>query len=128
VNRPDAGRYLEQQVRTATPVMLTTMLFDALVASSLRGLDRITESDPAGARGSLIRAQEIVLELRSSLNHDIGGEMARNLDRLYEFVYHNLLMGSTTGKAQPVQAAIQIATSLRDSWREACAQSAVSVP
>ena len=128
VAHPDANRYLEQQISTATPAMLTAMLFDGLVASALRAVDALEAGQAATARRSLLRAQEIVLELRSSLNHDAGGELSRNLDRLYEFVYHKLIKASVSNDLAGLRAAIDIVSSLRDSWREACVDHAVLVP
>jgi flagellar secretion chaperone FliS len=127
VAHPDSNRYLEQQVATASPAMLTAMLFDALVANSLRAADHLESGNAAIARRFLIRGQEIVLELRSSLNHELGGQLARNLDRLYEFVYHSLVEGSVRASAVPVLAAAKVASELRDGWREACVDNAVLV-
>jgi flagellar protein FliS len=123
-----ANRYLEQQVATASPAMLTAMLFDAIVANSLRAVDSLVADDKITARRSLIKAQEIVLELRSTLNHEAGGEIARNLDRLYDFTYQKLLEGSLRGDQASVLAAVDVIAPLRDSWRTACVESAVAVP
>jgi flagellar protein FliS len=128
VSHPDANRYLEQQISTATPAMLTAMLFDGLVASALRAVDALEAGQASTARRSLLRAQEIVLELRSSLNHAAGGELSRNLDRLYEFVYHKLIKASVSNDLAGLRAAIDIVSSLRDTWREACVDHAVLVP
>jgi flagellar protein FliS len=128
VSHPDANRYLEQQIATATPAMLTAMLFDGLVASALRAMDALETGDAAKARGSLLRAQEIVLELRSSLDHAAGGDLARNLDRLYEFIYHKLVKASVGNDIAGLRVAVDIASSLRDSWREACVDHVVLVP
>lgn len=128
VAHPDANRYLEQQISTATPAMLTAMLFDGLVANSLRAVDAIEAGAIANARRSLLRAQEIVLELRSSLNHEAGGDISRNLDRLYEFVYHKLVNASVGNDLAGLRVAVDIASSLRDSWREACVDHPALVP
>lgn len=124
---PQANRYLEQQVATASPAMLTAMLFDAIVANSLRAVDSLVDDDQVTARKALIRAQEIVLELRSTLNHDAGGELSRNLDRLYDFAYRKLLEGSLRGDQAAVLAAVDVIAPLRDSWRTACVEAAVPV-
>ncbi len=128
VSNPDANRYLEQQIATATPAMLTAMLFDGLVASALRAMDALEAGAASDARRSLLRAQEIVLELRSSLDHAAGGDLARNLDRLYEFIYHKLVTASVGNDIAGLRVAVDIASSLRDTWREACVDHVVLVP
>ena len=91
-----------------------------IVASSLRAADLLADGGAVEARRPLLRAQEIVLELRSTLRHDVGGDLARNLDRLYEFIYHKLLSASKNGDASAATAAATVAGSLRDSWHQAC--------
>ena len=123
----EANRYLEQQVATATPAMLTAMLFDALVANSLRAIDLFETGNKTSGRRWLIRAQEIVIELRCSLDAERGGEIAFQLDRVYEFVYHKLLSASSAGDPALVRVAIEVVLPLRESWREACVEGAVGV-
>lgn len=120
MQNPSSNPYLEQQVATASPAMLTAMLFDALVASSLRAADLLADGGAVEARRPLLRAQEIVLELRSALRHDVGGDIARNLDRLYEFIYFKLVSASKDGDSAAASAAATVAGSLRDSWHQAC--------
>ena len=67
----DRDQYLLQQVETATPAMLTLMLFNAAVAKTRRSTFDIEAGEFAQARQALINAQEIVLELRFTLNHRI---------------------------------------------------------
>ena len=120
MHRSPSNPYLEQQVATASPAMLTTMLFDALVAATLQGADQLEAGERVAARRPLLRAQEIVLELRTALRPGVGGEIARNLDRLYDFVYRQLVRASAEGHSQAARDAAMIAGSLRDGWHEAC--------
>ena len=127
VAHPDANRYLEQQIATATPAMLTSMLFDALVANSSRAIDLFEAGDKISGRRWLIRAQEIVIELRFSLDAERGGDLARNLDRIYDFAYQQLLSASSNGDPSPVRVAVELITPLRESWRAACVDGGVTV-
>ena len=74
--RNDPDPYLVQQVATASKAMLTSMLFNAAVANTQRAIVHLDEARPQPARRFLIKAQEIVLELRTSLDHEAGGEIA----------------------------------------------------
>ena len=127
VAHPEASRYLEQQIATATPAMLISMLFDSLIANSFRAIDLFDAGDKIAGRRWLIRAQEIVIELRFSLDAERGGDLARNLDRIYDFVYQKLLSASSNGDPSPVRVAVEIITPLRESWRAACVDGVVTV-
>jgi flagellar protein FliS len=115
-----ANPYLEQQAATATPAELTAMLYGGAVARVMAAIDLLREGDVDGARTRLLRTQEIVLELRCSLDHAAGGEVARNLDRLYDFVYHKLVRAVVDRDAIAASEALTVLVSLRDAWREAC--------
>lgn len=116
----DRDEYLRQQVETATPAMLTAMLYNAAVAKTRRAILDLDEGNSLDARTALIRAQEIVLELRTSLDHGAGGEIAANLDRLYEFTYRRLLDASVHRDASAANDALLVLTDLRDAWEQAC--------
>jgi flagellar protein FliS len=115
-----ANPYLEQQAATATPAELTAMLYSGAVARVLAAIDLLGEGDVDGARTRLLRTQEIVLELRCSLDHAAGGEIAANLDRLYDFAYHKLVRAVVDRDAAAASEALTVLVSLRDAWREAC--------
>ena len=95
--RNDPDPYLVQQVATASKAMLTSMLFNAAVANTQRAIAQLDEQQHQPARRFLIKAQEIVLELRTALDHEAGGEIAANLDRIYDFVYRQLIAASIHG-------------------------------
>jgi len=126
--RPDPDPYLVQQVTTASPAMLTSMLFNAAVANALCAIEHLDEARPQQARRFLIKAQEIVLELRTSLNHEVGGEIAANLERIYDFVYRQLLAASVRADASAARDAHVILADLRDTWQLACVDSLVPAP
>lgn len=123
--RNDPDPYLVQQVATASKAMLTSMLFNAAVANTQRAIVHLDEAHPQPARPFLIKAQEIVLELRTSLDHEAGGEIAANLERIYDFVYRQLVAASVRGDIRAARDAEGILADLRDTWQAACVESLV---
>ncbi len=79
-------RYQETAVNSLGPERLIVMLYEGL----LRYLRLAGEALAAGKRTETARrlahAQAVILELRNTLDHEIGGALARNLDALYEYV------------------------------------------
>jgi flagellar secretion chaperone FliS len=115
-----ANPYLEQQAATATPAELTAMLYSGAVSRVMAAIELLGEGDHEGARTRLLRTQEIVLELRCSLDHDAGGQIAANLDRLYDFTYTRLVRAVVHRDAAAASEALAVLVSMRDAWREAC--------
>ena len=126
--RQQPDPYLVQQVTTASKAMLTSMLFNAAVANAQRAIEHLDETRPQQARRFLIKSQEIVLELRTSLDHEAGGEIAGNLERIYDYVYRQLLAASVHGDAAAARDAHRILADLRDTWQLACVDSLVATP
>lgn len=113
-----ADRYLADAVATATPAQLTGMLYDGAVGA-LRGAVRLQE---AGRwRESLarsIKAQRILLELRSCLDHRAGGEIAGNLHALYTWSHGRLLQANRDRDAALTREVLAVLEPLAAAWRE----------
>src|SRR5256885_15236520 len=74
---------------------------------------------PADAHRHLMKAQEAVLELRCSLRLD-AGELMRQLDMLYEYLYNRIVFANVKKDAAVVADCLAILEPLRAAWREAC--------
>ncbi|MBP2674665.1 MAG: Flagellar protein FliS, partial [Deltaproteobacteria bacterium] len=60
----------------------------------------------------------IVGELNSSLNMEQGGEIARNLRRLYDFVLDRLLKANLKNDLVALNEAERVLEMLRSGWKE----------
>jgi flagellar protein FliS len=96
-------RYLQIEVATARPEVLVARLLQ-------RALEKIREADGRGegvARSrALAQAIDIVSELRRALDLSAGGEIAANLDRLYDFAAARLLSAGATRESGALEDAI----------------------
>jgi len=117
------GRYRAGAVSTAQPAQLVTMLYDAAIAAVNRAgaaLDGPATADSVTrAHDELTRAQDIVLELQLSLDHDRGGEIAGSLDQLYDFCLDRLVAANTSKSAVLLPAVSSVLAELRDAWLQA---------
>lgn len=111
-------RYLEIQIQTATPEKLVTMLYDGAIRFMSQAKLHIQNSDFEQANNSLIRAQDIFTELRATLNMD-AGEIAANLDALYEFMINTLVEANIKKDQSKIDDVIGLVTDLRDTWNQA---------
>ena len=65
------------------------------------------------------RAFDIILELNNTLNHEKGGEIAKNLEQLYMFITDQLTKSNATGQRKPLEDALKILETLYSGWVEA---------
>ena len=67
---------------------------------------------------ALSRCMAIVSELRNSLDHEQGAEIAANLERLYNFVSERLLDANLQGRSESIQEAVRVLEVLLSAWVE----------
>jgi len=111
-------RYLQDSISTASPGKLLVMLYDRLVLDLVQAEEALAGGDRAAAGPPLLHAQEIILELRSTLDLD-AWEGAAGLADLYGWLLTELIDANVKGDAGKVATSRQIVEPLRDAWREA---------
>jgi flagellar protein FliS len=107
----------EIEIDAASPHRLIAMLLDgALVAIGEARLH--CERDDVPRRGRAIsRAIAIVTQgLRASLDRSADGEIASNLDRLYDYATRRLIEANRTGKAQALDEALGVLQEVKGAW------------
>lgn len=111
-------RYLASSITTASPAKLLLMLYDRLVLDLRRAEEALAGGDRVEASSQLMHAQDIVMELRTSLDVD-AWDGAAQLANIYVFVLSELVQANTKGDAAKVASCRSLVEPLRDAWREA---------
>jgi flagellar protein FliS len=112
------ARYLGDKVSTASPQQLLVMLYDRLALDLERAQTALAEEDRSEANTQLQHAQEIVIELRSSLDLS-AWDGAPRLAALYAWLLTELIAANVKGDSRRVTDCRRIVEPLRDAWREA---------
>lgn len=108
---------IESEVSHATPHRLIQMLFEGALSKLAVAQGALERGDLAAKGESLSKAISIIGGLRSSL--DLGtGEIAENLDRLYEYMNVRLLEASLQKDAQKIAEVTQLLKTLKSGWDE----------
>ena len=114
------ARYMGDAVTTASPQRLLVMLYDRLALDLERAQAALVEGDRQEASGQLQHAQDIVLELRSSLRVD-AWEGGPRLAALYTWLINELVQANVKADRNRVASCLQVVEPLRDAWRQAAA-------
>lgn len=109
--------YTRVDVETASQGKLIVMLFNGAIKRAEEAKRQMERGDRQSVHNNLIRAQEIMAELRGALNMK-AGDVASNLDRIYEYFQHLLITGNVRKDPQPVSDAIDMMSEMRDTWAE----------
>lgn len=117
MNNPRAA-YMGQMVNTANPQRLLVMLYDRLVLDLQRAVEAQKTGDFVAGGQQLMHAQEIVLELNSSLRLD-AWEGAQQLASIYTFLHTELVRANVERKVEITESCLGLVTPLADAWRQA---------
>ena len=115
------ARYLQDSIGTASPGKLLTMLYDRLVLDLNRAETAQRESSREEASAALLHAQEVVLELHSTLD-PARWEGGPALSAVYVYLLAELVRANTTGDPSRTAACRALVEPLRDAWHQAAAQ------
>lgn len=104
------------QVAGASPKELITLLFTGANAKLARAVGCIRHNNYEGKAAALSSAGEIIEGLRLSLDLEQGGELAANLNDLYDYCGRRLLEASIAHDEAGVLEVISLLKTVADAW------------
>jgi flagellar protein FliS len=120
---------LETEVLSASPQRLITLLFDASRASIAQARMHFEEGRDRDRMAALSKAIRIVSEgLQQSLNMEAGGEIANNLNRLYDYIVRSLLAANRNKDLVALNIADRLLADLQGAWKTSVDRAANPVP
>lgn len=111
--------YKKTDVLTANRETILIMMYDGAIRFLKKAIDSSKANKVEEKNIFVGRTMDIVNELRATLNHKAGGEIAEKLDGLYDFICDRLLKGSMENNPKQLEEALGILTTLRTAWDEA---------
>ena len=103
-------------IMDATPHQLTGLLLKAATDKLSIAMGAMDRGDIALRTESIRRATAIIIELKSTLNLSEGGEIAGQLDRLYEFSLRSLIEANGHCDVSKLQAVRDILLDINEAW------------
>ena len=121
--RDYARVYRSNAILTASPGQLVLMMFDGALRSIAiaKGALERPKSDIKRIEvinRELIKAQSIIAELRASLNHEVGGDFAPTMERLYDYYNRRLFEANLRKQIEPVLEVEKLLADIREAWAE----------
>jgi flagellar protein FliS len=114
---PAANPYLKTRILTASPEELRLMLYDGAIRFCRQARDAQGRGDFEAGYESLMRAQKIVLELSTSLKHDVDPDLCAKLSALYTYIYRLLVDANVHRASNKIEEAIRLLEYERETWQ-----------
>jgi flagellar protein FliS len=118
--------YRQTQTQTAGPGELLLMLYRGAVRFVGTGIDGIERRDIEAAHSGLVKAQAIVAELQGTLDLERGGDVAKNLWSLYDYMNRRLVEANLRKDVVPAREIQGLLRELLAAWEAAVKQTAAA--
>ncbi len=109
---------LETGVVAASPHQLIVMLYEGAELAVRMAIKHMNENNLPKKSAAITKASSIILEgLRDALDRHQGGEIAQQLDALYDYMNQRLLWAHIHNQVAPLEEVLGLLRELHDTWQ-----------
>lgn len=112
-------KYKNTQIETANQEKLLIMLYSGAIKFAKKAKKGINEKNYELTNNALTKTQDILLEFQATLDHKKAGEIAENLDALYDYMKRRLTEANVNKEKEPIDEVIEMLEDLKETWIEA---------
>lgn len=113
------AQYRKITTETASPGELLLQLYQAAIKNVGQAAEAMTHGDVVKAHKLIMRAQDILMELQRTLDHQRGGEIAARLDGLYTYMRGRILTANIDKDRAPLDEVCGLLRQLLAAWQQA---------
>ncbi|MBM7036336.1 flagellar export chaperone FliS [Vibrio ulleungensis] len=107
---------VDSQLSAASPHKVIQMLMAGAIERLVQGKAAMLQGNIAVKGERLGKALDIVVSLRGCLSMDDGGEIAQNLDQLYDFMIARIIHANQNNEPEPIDDVIDIIREIKSAW------------
>lgn len=115
----NANAYKTQQIQTASQEQILIMLYDGAIRYLSLAIAGDTEKNFEKFHNNIVKCQRIIMEFMTTLDLDLGGDVAQNLFQLYEYLHYRLVQANLKKDVTMVSEVLDHLRELKTTWEEA---------
>jgi flagellar secretion chaperone FliS len=113
-----SNAYKSNEVMTASRTKLVVMLYDGAIRNLKLAKLSIGDKNIEKTNTCIIKAQRILSEFMSTLNLEEGGDIAKNLLALYQYMYQRTIRANIEKNPDILDEVIGYLDELRGAWSQ----------
>lgn len=113
------NQYQNNQILNASPEQILILLYDGSIRFCRQAIHAMDAGDRTTQAEKISRAMAIVCEFSNTLDHEVGGDMAADLDALYGFMVRELTRANVQNDRSALETVEDLLIGLRETWVEA---------
>lgn len=112
------GTYRQTDVITADPKRLVIMCYEGVIDHLEIAKKRFQAGQYEAKAKAVLKAQDFLNELMHALNFEKGGEIAKNLDSLYNYMARRIICAEANRTVEPFDEVIGLLKELKEAWEQ----------
>jgi len=113
------GAYKKTSIHTASKEQILLMLYQAAIKHCKNAIEAIELKNIAKKGESVGKLQDIIVELNTSLDHNVGGDVSKELASLYDYIMYASTQANMNIDKEPLVGCLDVLNTLYDGWKEA---------
>lgn len=113
------GAYKKTSIHTASKEQVLLMLYQAAIKNVKKAIEAIDEKNIPKKGEFIGKFQDIVIELNNSLDFEIGGEVAKELSSLYDYMLYSSTQANLKIDKAPLEGCLNVLNTLYEGWTQA---------
>jgi len=113
------NQYQQNHIATASPEQILLMLYDGAIRFSRQAIMAGESGNQVLKLERIGKTMAIIVEFSNTLNHEIGGQIAADLDGLYQFMIRELNSARKDESGERLKTVEGLLVDLRQTWGEA---------
>ncbi|HPI41554.1 MAG TPA: flagellar export chaperone FliS [Pseudobdellovibrionaceae bacterium] len=112
-------KYKTSSIQSASREKILLLLYEGAIKFTKMAITAAEEKNISERCTNLGRAYDIIMELNNTLDHRIGGDVAKNLEQLYMFMMEQFTKANISGDPAPLKSNLKILENLYQGWVQA---------
>ena len=113
------GAYKKTSVETASKEQILLMLYQAAIKNCKKAIEAIEQKNISKKGEYIGKLQDIVVELSNSLDFEVGGDVAKELASLYDYILYSSTQANVKIDKTHLEGCLKVLNTLYDGWTEA---------
>ena len=116
---PYLKQYQQNHIQTASPEKLLIILYDGAIQFLNKAKIGFENNNREDIHNNIVAAQRIISEFMNTLDFEVGGEIARNLYSLYDYLHYRLIQANVKKDVSMLEEVLGHLKDLKQTWEQA---------
>lgn len=112
-------QYKKTSITTANRGQVLILLYEGAIQNIKKAVSFLEAKNIAKKGEHISKAHAIINELVNTLDHEVGGKIAGDLERLYNYMIEQLIKGNVGNDKAPLETVTKLLETLLEGWRAA---------